>query len=339
MKKSFLLISHLIFWVFNALSVPYIFMWGILLITFFTQHPEPTGRYHSRHYEPDFLAVMIFITLGACIFYASYFSLRFFIKQPLRFIWIVFFYIVCSLVISLPADLFSQQAATMLGPVLYFNVFGFLFSACVEWLNDRRIKVEFEKDRQLSQLELLKTKIDPHFLFNNLNNIDIFIQEDPERASEYLRKLSDILRFMLYEAGIEKIPLTLEIEYINKYIDLQKIRTSNPSFVTFEISGDATNKRIAPMIFIHFIENAFKYAANKKIENAITISLDISDKNNLSFICKNHIAASKGPLNGGLGVGLLRQKLDLLYRKAYSLNTKEENNWYIVTLHIQLDED
>jgi two-component system LytT family sensor kinase len=226
-----------------------------------------------------------------------------------------------------------------MGPLFYFNVSGFLFRACMEWLKDRKIKAELEKDKLASQLELLKSKIDPHFLFNNLNNIDVFIQEDPKQASEYLKKLSDILRFMLYEANAEKVPLSKEIEYIQKYIDLQKIRTSNINFVKFEIKGDTADKSISPMILIHFIENAFKYATNKKIEEAVMIRVDIS-ATRLSFFCKNHITSIResGDEKNGLGIRLLRQKLDLLYKKEYTLTAKEENNWYIVMLEIKLDE-
>lgn len=340
MKKPVLIISHFLFWVFTIISIPYLFTMAFWFLTKIIQHPNPAEPHEKYYLEIDYPALLIFSAIGACIFYASYFSLNFFVKRPVRFTWIVVFYIVCTFVISLPADLVSRQAAMELGPVLYFNVCGFLFKTCVEWFKDRKIRAELETDRDASQLELLKSKLDPHFLFNNLNNIDVFIQEDPQLASEYLKKLSDILRFMLYEANTSKIPLTKEIEYINKYIDLQKIRTSNINFVKFEINGDATNKRISPMILIHFIENAFKFAANKKIEDAVVVRLDISGKH-LSFFCKNHISSAQeiGPVKNGLGIQLLRQKLDLLYRKDYTLITKEENNWYIVTLDIQLDED
>jgi two-component system LytT family sensor kinase len=340
MKKSVLIISHFLFWVFTVRTIPYLFMMAFWMLTEMIQHPTPWGPHKTYTYVIDYPAVLIFTVIGAYIFYASYFSLNFFVKRPVRFTWIALFYLVCSLVISLPADLVSEQAGMELGPILYFNLCGFLFKACVEWFNDRKIRAELEKDRETSQLELLKSKIDPHFLFNNLNNIDVFIQEDPKLASDYLKKLSDILRFMLYEANTAKIPLIKEIEYIRKYIDLQKIRTSNVDFVKFEINGDPANKLMSPMILIHFIENAFKHAGNKKIEDAVTVGLDVSEKR-LLFYCKNHISstAAADPAKNGLGIYLLKQKLDLLYKKEYTLVTKEENNWYIVNLDIPLDED
>ncbi len=337
MKKPVLILCHLLFWILTIASGPYLFQIAFTITSFLMNpHLRPHVKYTVEAYPGSY----ILIAIGVCIFYASYFSLNFFVKRPIRFIWIFLFYVIIDLVISLPAEVISQQAGFTLGPVLYFNAFGFLFKACVEWIKDRRIKLELEKDRELSQLELLKAKIDPHFLFNNLNNIDVFIQEDPKRASEYLKKLSDILRFMLYEAGTEKIPLIQELEYITKYIDLQKIRTFNTHFVKFEIHGDTAHKRISPMILIHFIENAFKYAGNKKIEGAVELRFDVSQKY-LSFFCKNHISAVKeiDSEKNGLGIQLLKQKLDLLYKKDYSLITKEENNWYLVTLDIPLDED
>lgn len=340
MKKPVLILAHLLFWIFSTASAPYLFTSVFWILTHIIQHPDPVKPLEMYYLEIDYPALLIFSAIGACIFYASYFSLNFFVKRPLRFIWIVLFYIICALVISLPADLLSRQAATQLGPILYFNACGFLFSACVEWVKDRKLKLELEKDRETSQLELLKAKIDPHFLFNNLNNIDVFIQEDPKRASEYLKKLSDILRFMLYEANTEKIPLQDELEYIGKYIDLQKIRTSNARFVKFEIHGDTVHKLISPMILIHIIENAFKYASNKKIEEAVVVRFEVNGKR-LSFFCKNHMGSTDdaGQLRKGMGMSLLKQKLDLLYKKGYTLITKEENNWYLVTLDIPLDED
>ena len=98
------------------------------------------------------------------------------------------------------------------------------------------------------------SKMDPHFLFNSLNNIDTLILENAEKGSQYLNKLSDIIRFMLYETQLDKIPLRKELDYLNRYIDLQKIRSINEDFVQLSVVGDAKNKTIAPVIFIPFVE-------------------------------------------------------------------------------------
>lgn len=289
--------------------------------------------------------LLITVPIGACIFYLSYFSLNYFIKRPLRFVWIGLLYAILIpglIIIEIKdsGDVDLLDILIFLLPILYFNLFGFLFKTFIEWIKDRRIKAELEKDKVTSQLELLKSQINPHFLFNTLNNIDVLILDEPKRASDYLKKLSEILRFMLYETNTERVPLSKEIEYIKKYVELQKVRTLNNKFVELEIVGEMEEKFIAPMIFIHFVENAFKYATNKKIENAISIRLDISD-NKVSFLCKNHINSSDVTTqdNNGLGFNLIKQRLDLIYGMDYNLNVNTEDNWYIVNLEILLGND
>ena len=341
MKKSVPIMFHLLFWIFTGLLVTLVFQ----LMSIFSATVGGGGG-------PDFFEILSFqvkvLPVGACIFYASFFSLDYFVKKPVRFTWLAVGYIILTLVFLLPAMYANAKGSRktdfleiilVFFPVLYFNVFGFLFKTFIEWINDRKIKAELEKDKVTSQLELLKSKINPHFLFNTLNNIDVLIMKEPAKASEYLKKLSEILRFMLYETGIEKILLSKEIEYIRKYIDLQKIRTANQDFVKFEITGDPEGKLVAPMIFIHFIENAFKFASNKKIDSAVNISFNISD-NKLSFLCSNHKSISEELLaeKNGLGINLIKQKLELIYRNNYNLQIKDENNWFSVNLEIQLDE-
>jgi two-component system LytT family sensor kinase len=340
MKKSALIMFHLLFWIFTSLLV--ILVYQLIALPYSVLGGGGPGV------KDNLITLLIILPIGACIFYASYFSLNFFVKRPARFIWIGIGYIIITLFFLIPAilaDLKSSrnpdylESIMVFFPILYFNVFGFLFRTFIEWIKDRKIKAELEKDKITSQLELLKSKLNPHFLFNTLNNIDVLIQEEPNRASEYLKKLSEILRFMLYESNDDKIPLGKEIEYIKKYIDLQKIRTANLDFVKFEISGDPNGKIVAPMIFIHFIENAFKFASNKKIENAVNIKFEISD-NRLSFYCNNHknIQDESNSEKNGLGISLIKKKLDLIYKKNYILHIKDEDNWYTVNLEIHLDE-
>lgn len=341
MKKSILLMFHLLFWIIQSFL--------IIIIIKLSLAPANMFIKDGLSFSLKLLKFLNIVLAGAVVFYAAYFSLRFFEKRPLRFLWLAITYLIIISGVTL-YDYFDSiyydssridfwGILTTFFHILYFNFLGFLFRTFIEWIKDRKIKAELEKDKLASQLELLKSQINPHFLFNSLNNIDVLIQDEPQKASEYLKKLSEILRFMLYESNTDKIPLIEEIEYIKKYVDLQKIRTSNDNLVKFEISGNASSKYIAPMIFIHFIENAFKYSTNKKIKNAINIRFDISE-NQLSFFCENHYKTSNdtNPDKNGIGVQLIKQKLDLIYKKAYNMNVREEDNWYIVDLKIQLDD-
>lgn len=337
MRKSVQIMFHLIFWIFTSLLV----ILGFQLLSL----PASVLGGRGPDFQEQFLALLFTLPIGAIIFYSSYFSLNYFVKRTIRFVWIAISYaILISILIFIEkhdsGGVDALDILIILFPVLYFNVFGFLFKTFIEWIKDRKIKAELEKDKVTSQLELLKSQINPHFLFNTLNNIDVLILDEPKRASDYLKKLSEILRFMLYETNTERVPLSKEIEYIKKYIELQKIRTLNDKFVELKIVGKMKDSFIAPMIFIHFVENAFKYATNKKIENAISIRLDISD-NKMSFICKNHINSTDVTTqdNNGLGFNLIKQRLDLIYGMDYILNVNNEDNWYIVNLEIQLGND
>lgn len=337
MRKSVQIMFHLMFWVFTS----FLAILGFQLLTL----PAAVLGASGPNIQEQFLALLYTLPIGAIIFYSSYFSLHYFVKRTYRFVWIPICYAVL-----IPILIFNERHSSgnvdvldiliVLLPVLYFNVFGFLFKTFIEWIKDRKIKAELEKDKVTTQLDLLKSQINPHFLFNTLNNIDVLILEEPKRASDYLKKLSEILRFMLYETNTDKVPLPKEIEYIKKYIELQKIRTLNDKFVELEITGEMKGRFIAPMIFIHFVENAFKYATNKKVENAISIRFDISD-NKISFLCKNHINSTDITTheNNGLGFHLIKQRLDLIYKTDYSLNVNNEDNWYIVKLEIHPGND
>lgn len=206
----------------------------------------------------------------------------------------------------------------------------------INWYGDIKVKEELQQKNFETELALVKLQLNPHFLFNTINNIDVLIEKDAVKASAYLNKLSDIMRFMLYETKTENIPLEKELTYISKYIDLQKIRNSNSEFVQLDINGDARHLMIAPMLFVPFIENAFKHAANKKKQQAIIIRIDIT-RDSIYFFCKND--ATDNPLNkdepGGLGNELIAKRLDLLYPGKHLLDISRTEDDYTVALTIQ----
>jgi LytS/YehU family sensor histidine kinase len=205
----------------------------------------------------------------------------------------------------------------------------------ITWFEEVRLKEELKLKNQETELALVKAQLDPHFLFNTLNNIDVLILKDPEEASEYLNKLSDILRFMLYETKSDLIFLEKEIKYIEKYIELQKIRSANLSYIHFEVLGKTGVHTIAPMIFIPFIENAFKHTTNKKIGNAITVKIVIEDKQIL-FTCENKFDSSRQIQHesNGLGNELIQKRLDLIYPGNYKLDVVKRADNYSVHLAI-----
>lgn len=220
---------------------------------------------------------------------------------------------------------------------LFHGVFGLVMKGFIIWYGDIKVKVELNKKNYEMELALMKAQINPHFLFNTINNIDVLIQKDPIKASEYLNKLSDIMRFMLYETKTEKISLEKELSYIEKYVELQKIRTTNLNYVNYEVKGNPENLSIEPMLFIPFIENAFKHAENKRVENAIKISFVI-EKDKIKFECENAYSADTQlkPEHSGLGNELIQRRLALLYANKHVFEVVNKNGIYKVNLLLSL---
>jgi two-component system LytT family sensor kinase len=206
----------------------------------------------------------------------------------------------------------------------------------ITWYNEIKLKEMLTKKNHAMEMALIKAQLDPHLLFNTINNIDTLILRDPVAASDYLNKLSDIMRFVLYETKTEKIRLSHELEYIEKYIALQKIRTSNEDYVHLEVTGVIGDKHIAPMVFIPFIENAFKHTNNKKLEDAITIKILVKD-HTVQLICENKYdskVAKQPNSESGLGNELVQKRLDLIYKGRHTLLVDKKAELYSVNLTI-----
>ena len=205
----------------------------------------------------------------------------------------------------------------------------------ISWYKDIKLKDDLNKKNYEMELALVKNQINPHFLFNTINNIDVLITKDATQASLYLNSLSDIMRFMLYETKAEKIALKQELTYIEKYIDLQKIRTANTNYVNYKVEGDSASWMIAPMLFIPFIENAFKHAENKKLDNAINIVIFISQEK-IIFECENKFNEDLRHRSNqnGLGNELIEKRLLLLYPGKHVLEVSMLNKIYKIMLTI-----
>jgi LytS/YehU family sensor histidine kinase len=205
----------------------------------------------------------------------------------------------------------------------------------ITWFNEIKLKEALKEKTYEMEMALIKSQLDPHLLFNTINNIDALILKDTVAASDYLNKLSDIMRFMLYETKPDKILFSKEIEYIEKYIALQKIRTANMDYVHFTITGNVGSKNIAPMIFIPFIENAFKHTNNKKLENAITIDICVKARK-IEFRCENKFdsKSSARQSDSGLGNQLIQKRLNLIYPEKHTLEVDKTDDLYSVNLTI-----
>lgn len=215
---------------------------------------------------------------------------------------------------------------------LFFAISGFFFFLLENWFETQKLA----RENLQSELALLKNQINPHFLFNTLNNIDSLMKSNTEKASHTLLKLSEILRYMIYDTNVAKVQLADEIRHIESYIELQKLTFVNRDLVSFNVQGNLDNILISPMLFIPFVENAFKHCTDKNHPGAIKITFTIHGKqvlfesDNVSDLTKriNKDEAS------GVGLNNVRRRLELIYPGLHTIHIKEENNTFSVTLTV-----
>ncbi|HEX3024539.1 MAG TPA: sensor histidine kinase [Chitinophagaceae bacterium] len=206
-----------------------------------------------------------------------------------------------------------------------------------EWKKIEDNKEQIEREKINTELSFLKSQINPHFFFNTLNNIySLAITESKDTASAVM-KLSSIMRYVLTDTQNNKVPLQSEVDFITNYIDLQLVRLTDKVKVDFLTGGVLENKQIAPLLFIPFIENAFKYGISTKDESAIEIKL-VAKNEAVHFSVINTIVKSGNIIKDTTGIGInnVKRRLELLYQHKHKLTTAENNNQFIVHLDIDL---
>ncbi len=198
------------------------------------------------------------------------------------------------------------------------------------WVKDREMKLARENHQV--QLSALQSQVNPHFLFNSLNNIYALSSSDMEATRKYILRLSDALRYMIYETREEKVLLQDELDYLADYISLEKLRMSQPVQVTFSYPED-TSELIAPLMLLPLVENCFKHV--DKQHPMIHISVKLEDTQ-LTMTTSNSYRKGSAEVPGGLGMDNLRKRLDLIYPGLYSYDVHEEDDQYTALLTIDL---
>jgi len=198
----------------------------------------------------------------------------------------------------------------------------------------KRIEI-IERQKLLVELKYLREQNNPHFLFNNLNNIYFLIDDDPDLAKEMIIKLSNLLRFQLYISNSDKIELAHEIKYIESYISLQKLRHSQIVNVKFIVEGNSDNIQVEPFMIFTFVENAFKHGIDQKLqENNIDIEL-VLQKRMLELTVKNKIKDNNEiKIDGGFGLESIKLRLDQLYPGKYHLDISADKRLFIINLKL-----
>ncbi|MBT2162363.1 sensor histidine kinase [Zobellia barbeyronii] len=329
------------------------FLWcalfGVLIYPFLLE---------SRSIPPH---IGIKLVMAAVLFYFNYYYLvpNFLLKDKMKT------YIGISIVLILAVgygahNLFPFEGPKDFGPIteymkerrgsrmpirfslMPFVTFGipYIFAIMLRVYNELQknedLRRSVEKEKVQSELQFLKTQLNPHFLFNSLNTIySLSVKKSPD-TSEAIINLSELMRYMIYEADKDLVPLNKEIEYIKSYVALQRLRLANSENVYLKISGDDTGKIIPALLFISFIENAFKYGTDYDGKTSVKINLLIKEKSIHLYVVNKigkHQAKSE---SSGVGLQNVKNRLNFLYPNSHELDIKDDGDTYEVNLILNL---
>jgi sensor histidine kinase YesM len=211
-----------------------------------------------------------------------------------------------------------------------------------DWQKHQRDRKDLETRRMQSEIKFLKSQINPHFLFNTLNSLYALTLMKSDKAPEIVIKLSEMMRYMLYESNERRVPLQKEVNYIENYLELETLRQSGRPDIKLNIEGQITEQTIAPLLFIPFLENSFKHGLNHQInEGYVHVTMKVLE-NKLLLRIVNSKPATPPPnqpedkKSGGIGLVNVQRRLNLLYPNQFKLDITENETEHIVELSLAL---
>jgi LytS/YehU family sensor histidine kinase len=206
------------------------------------------------------------------------------------------------------------------------------------WYMKEQRNLQLQKENIAAQLQLLKAQVHPHFLFNTLNNIYAHTQVSSPIASGMIIKLSELLRYMLYECNQSLVPLTKEFNMLRDYISLEQIRYGNKPDLNIDLPETSDELYIAPLLLLPFIENSFKHGASHMLEQPwISLQISINDLE-LKMKLLNGKNPHSSDAHGGIGIDNVKKRLELLYPQQHQLSINNEEEVFIVNLSVQLEQ-
>ncbi|AEV99422.1 hypothetical protein A4D02_26660 [Niastella koreensis] len=238
--------------------------------------------------------------------------------------------------------LFSAPFKTYFQTNIYFSfsivVIAIAYRSAVAWYLQEKNRRELENQKLRAELSFLVMQVNPHFLFNALNNIySLLVLENSKLAGNSILKLSELLRYMLYEKADEnnKVALEREIRHINSYIDLEKMRRSERVYFNFSIEGDVCTKRVAPLLLFPLVENSFKHGVLTDPGKPVILQLNVTDEQ-LYFSLENYKNSHLKDTVGGIGIQNVKKRLELIYGSHFTFHETQNEEVYKVKLQLPL---
>ncbi|MEM8567476.1 MAG: histidine kinase [Bacteroidota bacterium] len=230
------------------------------------------------------------------------------------------------------------KSATYIYPVV---VLATLIKFFKHWYKYQQATQRLVEDKLSAELKFLRAQIHPHFLFNTLNNLYALTLKKSETAPEVVLKLSHLLNYMLYECNTERVPLAKEIELIENYVSLEKLRYGDRLDVSFNMTGVNGGHVIAPMLILPFVENSFKHGTSDETENS-WVSIDLTIKGNQMVLKVDNskskeLSKDEQQYREGIGLQNVKRRLQLAYEGNYELKILDTDESYLVVLKIELD--
>ncbi len=336
----------------NRYAVIHSFTWFILLVTFFLIDP------HTHWYERA-LIVGVYGMINIAVFYVNYFYIadEFIVRRAFWRcgLWVVALVLAAAAVKFAIASLFSDiilvhrtAPGGTIGPGQYISativvsLFVILISTFVRFFintfHQEALRKTLEHEKLNAELAFLKSQINPHFLFNSLNNIYSLAYQKSDKAPEAILKLSGMMRYMLLESHDHLVSLQEEVTYLENYIELQKLRFNEQTYIQFAMESDREDYRIMPLLLISFLENAFKHGIVTDKDHPVRITIRAMN-DQLTFVAENRISKLNKDQTRGIGLVNLRRRLDLGYAGLYTLQTLETGDHYYSELFLFLDRE
>lgn len=339
-NSRYRIIWHIIFWL--AIMIYY---------TLFFGHQ---GGYYW--YTLKFVAILLPIAMGTTYLFNYYLIPNFLFNKKIKtfvllsfYAFILSFYLISLIIFPLLIISKSEVNFVTLDKSfldIYFLIVG-LYAAILVAILIKLIKFSYErqhlhlqllKEKTAAELEALRSQINPHFLFNTLNNIYTLALKKSDQTPDVVLKLSEMLDYMLYECNSNRVLLKKEIKLIENYLYLQQIRYEKRLTINFHVEGESSDHKISPMMLLPFIENSFKHGVGKQ-RNDAWIKIDLIIRSNtIEFQVRNSKASNlsdeKNKNSGGIGLSNVRKRLGLIYRNNYELDIISKDNEYSVLLKL-----
>jgi two-component system, LytTR family, sensor histidine kinase AlgZ len=222
---------------------------------------------------------------------------------------------------------------------LFITIFIGMVRFAADWFDLAAKQKEIENERLTAELNFLKAQINPHFLFNTLNNLYYLAYTQSQNTTEVIAKLSQMMRYMIYDSNYQLVPMSKEIDYMQSYVSLERLRLNNQIPIKFEIQGNPQEVLITPLIFITFLENAFKHGVSNNHPGAwINILIQLNGKECVYQVENSKIPSAKPEAEEKSGIGLqnVKRRLELSYPERYNLTIDDKPDRYLVKLNITL---